>query len=125
MPKTCYHSTMKLAASLVTSAVILLNTSLGLRGLWQQDKDFGTMHPFSDPVVECKVHAFEQRGENRYDLPLPISLYRNILSAHFTSRLYLEQLPYFERGFTGTLRRTHPNAQVHIDCNPLYGLLPS
>lgn len=120
----CYHRRMKFVASLFICVVILLNTALGLRGLWQQSKNFGSMHPFSDPVVDCRVHAYEERGGVWYALPLPRQLYRNLLGSHFVSRFYLEQVPYFNRGLTQLLGRVHPQAQVQVDCIPLYGLLP-
>jgi len=96
---------MKFAASLFICVVILLNTSLGLRGLWKQDTDFGSMHPYSDPAVKCAIYAYEERGGVRYELPLPHRLYRNLPGPHFVSRFYLEQTPYFEDGLTAMLRR--------------------
>lgn len=110
---------MKFASYLCICAVILLNVALGVRGLWQESKNFGSMHPYSDAVVDCNIHAYEEREGEQFLLPLPTQLYRNLKGPTFVSRFYLEQVSYYNRGLTTLLRREYPQATVHIDCKPL------
>lgn len=101
--------------SLLIIVAVACNALLGLRGLWEQDVNFFTQHPYSDPAVSCVIDA----NADGKEIALPNRLYRNLPGQTFTSRLYLEQIPYFEEGLTAHLRTKHPAATVHITCTPL------
>src|SRR3989338_3322549 len=105
---------MSLCKNVLLGSLIILNTLLGLRGLWRQDRNFFTMHPFSDPIVTCSITAFD----NQSPIPLPYPTYRRLSTPTFTNRTYLEIIPLYEKGLTQVLQRTHPTARVTIRCIP-------
>ncbi|MBI3336017.1 hypothetical protein HYZ98_00430 [Candidatus Peregrinibacteria bacterium] len=111
---------MSLRKNFLIGFLIILNTLLGLRGLWQEDRNFFTMHPFSDPIVTCAITAFD--GEK--PIPPPPHSYRRIPASVFTNRTYLEVIPLYAKGLTQILRTTHPSGRVDIRCIPLFSRYP-
>ena len=98
----------------VVPALLLLELSLGARGIFREDRDLMTMHPYGSPFMQCIVDASE----------LPSQMYLHIPSGSFTSPVYLELLPLEQQALERFLRRTHPDAHLAIRCQELYGLPP-
>lgn len=104
----------------IVLGLILLNLLLGLRGLWREDRDFFTMHPFSDPIVRCTVRHWAEEGGRKLPLPFPKHTYRQIPASSFTKRFYLEALPLFARGLEAAAQRSVPAARVAIRCQTVH-----
>lgn len=94
-------------APYIALCVLILHLSLGIRGLWQQDKNIFTQHPFSDPFLHCVVLSPSIEA-------LPLQMYRGLRNTEFSSRIYLELLPAFKEG----LQRYSQN-DVEIRCTSL------
>lgn len=82
---------MRRAAPWIALGILCLHLCLGFRGVWQQDKNLFTQHPFSDPYVRCQLSASA-------DAAIPKMLYRTVRSVDYKGRMYLELLPALEQG---------------------------
>ena len=107
---------MKTRNKVLIGFFIVLNLMLGLRGLWKEELNFFTMHPFSDPIVTCAITA----NDGEKPLPLLSEYYRRIPSPTFTNRTYLEVIPLYANGLTQRIQKTYPNGHVDIRCLPLF-----
>lgn len=111
---------MRHAPAAIAFCVFLLLLSFGVSGLWQEDKNYFTMHPFSDPVVDCTVQAFVPTPQGPQSVPLPTVLYRTLPSTSFRSRLYLQNLQAFQAGLEQYALRKHSEAMVEIRCQSVF-----
>ena len=86
-----------------------------MRGFWDFEKDFFTMHPYYRPSYTCETEL-SSHGEV---IPFPAYSYLKIQTATFQPG-YLELLPYFAEGLQKLLSQSHEYARVVVTCEPIH-----